>query len=244
MAAQAAHLVDAIVPNVPLRQFVLSFPFELSALAATKPDVLRALARIHAEALGAHYRAAAKRAGCTGKTHAGAVTFVHRYGSSLNSHVHFHVAALDGVFVAHDATVRFVPAAPPTRAEMCEVVERVFLRVTKWLRKKGYLRDDGDVSNESPRRTFEETLTLAAMQRGTLKAMRDDERDEGEDSAHEARPLAKSAAVTHHGFNLHASVTIRADDDMGRERLFRYGLRPAFALRDSGFCATETSRIA
>jgi ribosomal protein S27E len=41
MAAQAAHLVDRILPAVPLRQFVLSFPFELSLLAATKPDVLR-----------------------------------------------------------------------------------------------------------------------------------------------------------------------------------------------------------
>ena len=98
--------------------------------------------------------------------------------------------------------------------------------IPKWLRKRGYLRDDADVSNESPRRTFEEALILAAMERGTLKAMRDD----GVNSAYELRPPAKSDAVTHHGFNLHASVTIRADDDMGRERLFRYGLRPAFAL--------------
>ncbi len=30
MAAQAAHLVDSILPAVPIRQFVLSFPFELS----------------------------------------------------------------------------------------------------------------------------------------------------------------------------------------------------------------------
>jgi hypothetical protein len=48
MAAQAAHLVDCVLPAVPIRQFVLSFPFELSLLAATKPEVLRELARIHA----------------------------------------------------------------------------------------------------------------------------------------------------------------------------------------------------
>ena len=33
MAAQAAHLVDCVFPATPLRQYVLSFPFEVSALA-------------------------------------------------------------------------------------------------------------------------------------------------------------------------------------------------------------------
>lgn len=32
------------------------------------------------------------------------------------------------------------------------------------------------------------------------------------------------------GFNLHASVAIAADDDLGRERLMRYGARPPLAL--------------
>jgi hypothetical protein len=30
--------------------------------------------------------------------HIGAIAFIHRFGSSLNGHVHFHVCALDGVF--------------------------------------------------------------------------------------------------------------------------------------------------
>lgn len=30
--------------------------------------------------------------------HIGAVAFIHRFGSSLNGHVHFHVCAVDGVF--------------------------------------------------------------------------------------------------------------------------------------------------
>jgi hypothetical protein len=54
-------------PAVPIRQFVMSFPFELSMLAATKPEVLRALARIHAEELARYYKQAAKESGETGK---------------------------------------------------------------------------------------------------------------------------------------------------------------------------------
>ena len=30
--------------------------------------------------------------------HIGAVAFIHRFGSSLNEHVHFHMCVLDGVF--------------------------------------------------------------------------------------------------------------------------------------------------
>jgi hypothetical protein len=30
--------------------------------------------------------------------HIGAGAFIHRFGSSLNEHVHFHVCAVDGVF--------------------------------------------------------------------------------------------------------------------------------------------------
>jgi hypothetical protein len=136
MTAQAAHLVDCVLPAVPIGQFVLSFPFELSLLAATKPEVLRALARIHAEELGRHYKQAAKKSGEAGKLHAGAVTFVQRFGSSLNLHVHLHTCALDGVYVDGEEgdAPRFVPAAPPSRAELYILAERVALWVMTWLR--------------------------------------------------------------------------------------------------------------
>ena len=51
MAGTAAHLVDCVLPAAPVRQYVLAFPYELSGLAATRPEVLRALSRIFWEAL-------------------------------------------------------------------------------------------------------------------------------------------------------------------------------------------------
>jgi hypothetical protein len=232
MAGGAAHLVDRIVPSVPLRQYVLSFPFELSVLAATKPDVLRAVARIHAEELGRHYRAAAKRAGCTQRAHPGSVTFVQRFGSSLNLHVHLHVCALDGVYVDEGTTPRFLAAAPPTRANLSRIAERVSARVTAWLVKKGYIKPDAELydSNDTPQRSFEEALAAFGTQRGTLEKLRDDTGEPAGEGQDLVLPSSKSDAVTHHGLNLHADVTIAANDDLGRERLFRYGLRPPFAL--------------
>jgi hypothetical protein len=241
MAAQAAHLVDCVLPAVPIRQFVLSFPFELSRLAATKPEVLRALARIHGEELARHYKQAAKKSGETGKLHAGAVTFVQRFGSSLNLHVHLHTCALDGVYVERGEGVRFIPAETPTRAELCVLTERVALRVTTWLRKRGHAKDHDDyASNDAPERSFAEVLADVATQRGTVENVKDDS-GQSEGPAEPAAPASIDEAVTRHGFNLHASLTIHADDDLGRERLCRYGLRPPFSL--SRFRVLRDGRI-
>ena len=42
--------------------------------------------------------------------------------------------------------------------------------------------------------------------------------------------MSRDGAVAFCGFNLHASVRITANDDRGRERLFRYCLRPPFSF--------------
>ncbi len=49
MCAEAAQIVDRILPNAPLRQWVLSLPHELRGLAAMKADVFGAVERIFAE---------------------------------------------------------------------------------------------------------------------------------------------------------------------------------------------------
>ena len=46
MAAQAAHVVDKVLPSVPLRQWVISFPYEMRLLLAKRSDVLSAVLRL------------------------------------------------------------------------------------------------------------------------------------------------------------------------------------------------------
>ena len=61
--------------------------------------------------------------------------------------------------------------------------------------------------------------------------MRESSDGAGDDDPSSATPPPKvTDAVTHERFNLHASVHLAANDDLGRERLCRYLNRPAFSL--------------
>jgi hypothetical protein len=53
---------------------------------------------------------------------------------------------------------------------------------------------------------------------------------EADDPDQESAPDKPAVAVDRGGFNLHAGVRIEAGDDLGRERLARYGARPPLSL--------------
>ena len=70
----------------------------------------------------------------------GGISFLHRFGSALNRHVHLHACVTDGVFVPAaddagcDATPAFLPARPITAADLAALTERVRRRVIRWFR--------------------------------------------------------------------------------------------------------------
>jgi hypothetical protein len=151
----------------------------------------------------------------------------------VNLHVHFHVLVLDGVF-ARDAEGHLVfhPAPPPTASDLDAIVERTARRSMRWLRKRGYC-DDTPLearSNEPPAQTALDACATIAMGRGTIATPpRDGEQDDAHSDAEE-RPDKPVLAVERDGFNVHAGVRIAAGDDLGRERLARYGARPPLSL--------------
>ena len=100
MVETAAHLTDHVFPRLPVRQWVLSVPKRLRYFmqrdGAVLNMVLRIFLRVIAQSLSANCPGAANMDKAA--LHIGAVAFIHRFGSSLNGHVHFHVCAVDGVF--------------------------------------------------------------------------------------------------------------------------------------------------
>jgi hypothetical protein len=59
----AAHLVDRVIPDVPVRQWVLSLPHRLRYLCAKDSGLLRAILRIFLRAVFRLLRRIARRRG-------------------------------------------------------------------------------------------------------------------------------------------------------------------------------------
>ena len=97
MADTAAHLVDRVIPDVPVRQWVLSPPHALRYRVAYDSPLLAALIRIFIRTIFSSLRRRARDCGIP-RGHCGAVAFIQRFASSLNLHPHVHVLVLDGVF--------------------------------------------------------------------------------------------------------------------------------------------------
>jgi ribosomal protein S27E len=117
MAETAALLADEVLPERPLRQWVLSLPFALRYLLARDPDSLTLVLRTVYRAISGWLL---QNAGLTRATgHTGAVTLIQRFGSALNLNIHFHMIVLDGVFVPVEGAppvFRHLPA--PTATEL------------------------------------------------------------------------------------------------------------------------------
>jgi hypothetical protein len=82
IAETAVHLVDQVIPRVPVRQWVVSFPIPLRVLFAAHPEVLTPVLHIVHRAITGFLL---KQAGLERRAAAtGAVTLIQRFGSAAN----------------------------------------------------------------------------------------------------------------------------------------------------------------
>jgi len=108
MAESAAHLVDHVIPRVPVRQWVISFPWVVRYLLARSPSLCTKVRAIFLRAVSSSYRERAAAEGIPGGR-TGAVNRIQRFGSALNLNVHFHAILLDGVYTAGIASSASAP---------------------------------------------------------------------------------------------------------------------------------------
>ena len=145
MAETAAHLVDHVFPPLPVRQWVLSVPKRLRWYLEREPRAISAVLHILLRVIEAHLR---QGSGAGSHARFGAVSFIHRFGASLNRHVHYHCCVIDGVFEpAEDAgdipqSVRFRPAAELTPEAVAAIAEQVRVRVLRWFARSGLIEPE------------------------------------------------------------------------------------------------------
>jgi hypothetical protein len=120
-------------------------PKRLRGMLADRPRAIAALTKIFLTEIEQHLLAAsggapdAETPGAS-RPRLGGISFLHRFGSALNHHVHLHACVTDGVFVPAaddagcDAPPAFLPARPITQADLAALTERVRRRVIRWFR--------------------------------------------------------------------------------------------------------------
>jgi hypothetical protein len=134
MVEVSAHLVDQVLPRVQHRQWVLSVPRRVRWHLRYQPAVISGLLAVFLRAVETTIRQ--RSPGAPSDARFGAVAFVHRFGSYLNSHVHFHVLVSDGVFSADtDGAAIFHPALDLTRADFVAVQSQMRRRGLRWLER-------------------------------------------------------------------------------------------------------------
>ena len=155
MYAAAAQIVDRVIPDVHVRQFVLSVPFELRLLLAARADAFGAMTRLFVEQVFRWQRDRARELGLRQHVESGAVVAQHRAGSSINLNPHLHAVLPDGVFSVSDPLRRalFHRLPAPSSLDLIDIAQNIHQRFVAWLGRKGLLlREDGDQLSDDAER--------------------------------------------------------------------------------------------
>ena len=174
MNAGALTLVDHVLPEVPLRQFVITVPFPLRFPLAFDGELLGQVLRIFTDTVASNYRKRMAERGIP-DGECGAVTVIQRANSDLRCNPHVHEIFLDGVYAPDRKGARaargvgrgrcgpevpeggdgkgfmFHPAPAPTQADIEAIVERASKRILRLLQRRGVITlvtapGDGEVT--------------------------------------------------------------------------------------------------
>ncbi len=230
MADTAAHLVDCVLPEVPIRQWVLTLPYALRYRCAYDARLTSQVLRAFVRSVFAGLRQRARDRWNVARGQCGAVTFIQRFGSALNLNVHFHTLVLDGVYPRDDGTApRFLPLPPPSAGEIARVLTGTARRIQRLLASR--TEDDDALARDEPLLATLATASLrtriAIGPHAGLRWQRLGDRVTPEDS--NIDPEASPRVRQHDGMSLHAGVAVPARDRRRLERLCRHVARPSLA---------------
>jgi ribosomal protein S27E len=227
MAETAALLADEVFPDVPLRQWVISFPFPLRYLFAAHPQAMGKVLGIVYRAISTHL---IHKAGFSLKDGAtGAVTLIQRFGSALNLNIHFHILFLDGVYVHRDnRPPRFQRVKAPDKGELEELVQLISQRVGRCLPGLAGTGHRERLAGPRPRRGYRcHALPQILGSSISYRIAVGPQQGRKAFMIRTIRPLDRpdprlERVAKANGFSLHAGVSCEGDQKDKRERLCRY----------------------
>jgi hypothetical protein len=219
MADTAAHLVDRVFPEVPVRQWVLTLPYTMRFKMAYDSKLVADIHRIFVQTVFASLR---RRVGNEKKLKCGAVTFIQRFGDALNLNLHYHLLSIDGVYAADEkGEVHFVPAAPPGDKEVAQVAERIAWRIERLMTRLGMTEKDEEFSNKQPLLAELYGASVSGRVATGPKAGRSLTKVGDDIDLEEIGVISSPRCASVSGVNVHANVLIPAHDRLRLERLLR-----------------------
>lgn len=235
MSEQAAFLTDWVLPDVPIRQWVVSFPIQLRYWMSRDSALMSKCLATVIRTIAGHQRKRAKERGFK-SGESGSVTLVQRFGGSANLNVHFHTLVTQGVYREDAGRAVFHELAAPSNVDVKRVLELIQKRVVRLLIKRGYVLERGE-SSEAERVDAAEQTLIDLCQGASIQnriAL-------GERAGKRVRKLGSfglgNEPVFHEGtrcaslggFSLHANTAVGANDKDRLEKLCRYVARPPIA---------------
>jgi hypothetical protein len=138
MSELAAHVVERVLPRVPIRQWVFTVPVPVRYQLAFDAGLTRAVLRVCLRTVFGWQRRRAARRGLVG-ARSGSITAIQRFGGAANLNVHFHALLFDGVYTRASPTARpvFHRLPPPSDADIAALLVRVQRRVRRLLLRRG-----------------------------------------------------------------------------------------------------------
>lgn len=232
MSDIAAHLVDEVLPKVPIRQWVCSLPWRLRYAMGYNRELCADVLAAFIGALRRSLRRRAKRElGLRSVEDAqiGAITFVQRGDSSLRLNVHFHTLALDGVYV-RDATgvLRFHALPNPSPEHVSDVARWTHEQLVRVCERHGRSLDELDDATDE---LAQDQPALAACYGASVHDHQLLGTAPGQRTRKLVHPVCEAPAPGEAladvgGVNVHAGPAIDGRDRRRLERLCRYVARP------------------
>jgi hypothetical protein len=236
MAERAAHLVDHVVPDVPIRQWVLTVPHRLRYLLAWNHELTRAVVGVFMRGVLGWLRRRARVEQGIADGRGGGVAIVQRFGAALNVNVHTHALIADGVFATDGSgTLVFHQASPPGEGDLEALVATLARRIHRSLARRRTVAEEADSDVTDPWVDEEPLLAglvAASVQGRTALGPRAGAATRRCGAVAEEAPLPISRGPTRAacgGFDLDATVRVPAGARDHLERVCRYALRPPIA---------------
>ena len=235
MADTALHLVESVIPEVPVRQWVCSLPWRLRVLLGYDSRLCAEVLEAFVVELSRSYKQRAKQAldlATVEQALTGAVSVIQRGDSALRLNVHFHVLSLDGVYVRppDGGALVFHALAVPSAEQITDVAARTARRIETILARHGRKIDGSGESDVAE--PHGEQLALAALC-GAAAAGHGLTGDRAGEPllrvVDPARGRKTERVGESRGVNVHAEVAVPAPDRARLERLCRYVCRPPIA---------------